>query len=693
MLRHKIVGLAISILFFCTTFLVSPFSIQADSTKLIKIISKDPSVVGLCFQNGISIFETYETFFLAQIQDQQEETIKELGIQYEIIPDSNRIKFGRYEFVSKDDKTFSYPEGLVINPPNLEKQLYIVQFIGPIKQIWNDILVQNNVNIGLPVDQFGLIVQTNNSSIEFLRSLRFVKAVGIYPNVCKMNPKVDTTIERNDIKIITMLNFPLEAFKENLQDQQAKYFYNENSSNGSLVIMNLSTNLYKSVIENQDILIINPKEQNQVENAEASQVLNINDSFDQNQIAGLKGKGEIVGVADTGLSTGDPSTIHTAFINPTFADKVAAVFPLTGWNDSHGHGTHVAGSILGTGNGATLPADGNRHKGMAPDAKLVLQKVMYSTYGNNTLSTIFNDAYNSGARIHSNSYVSGNLWGQYDTSTREIDQLLWDRMDMQILFGTGNNRSYPPQYGIWPPSNDGFHTISSYSSAKNCIAVGASQSNKPAYFLNRMAGFSSVGPTHDARIKPDVIAPGDYIRSTSRSGGYTDKSGTSMATPITAGSLALIRECFRKKYGIPATEIPASLLKASMINGCNTSNVFEYQNYSSGQQLFLSRSNSVSGFGRVDIKNSLYPSDKNWLFYNEYSSNGTRGLKQGELIKKYYVYANASDQPLKATLVWTDMPGTPCTYTYDSTIVFIPGVGTDTEDIYLMIIMTQLQSL
>jgi hypothetical protein len=681
MVRQRVLGLVISILFFCTTFFFFPFSIRADSTKLVKIISKDPSVVELCFANGIPIFETYETFYLAQIKEQDEDILKNLSLQYEIILDANKIKFGNYELISNEEKSFIYPEGLSINQSYPNKQLYFVQFVGPIKQDWKDILTQNDIGIGFSIDRFGLIVQTNNTSIEFLKSLRFVKAVGILPDQCKISSLTDMSQEKIDLEIITMLHFNLKELQDSLHDPLAEYFYDETSVNGTLVIMNLPTSLFPKVIENQDIIMVNPKGKPLIYNAEAAQVMNINDSSDQNQISGLKGEGEIVGVADTGLSSGDIPTLH-----PAFAGKIVATYPSSGtypadgWYDLNGHGTHVCGSILGSGAGDVSPYS-PRYKGMAPDARLVFQCIN-STYGNNSIYTILNDAYNSGARIHSNSWSNqNNSWGQYDIDASSIDQLMWEHMDMQVLFAAGNSRS-SSQYGIWPPANNGTHTLTNFCGAKNGITVGASQNNKPSYFFNRMSSFSSLGPTHDGRIKPDVIAPGNTIRSTYAQGyynpspppvalwtsTYTSMSGTSMATPITAGALSLIRENFRKTYQIPPADIPASLLKATVINGCNTSNVFDYQGYSGGPELFLSRNNYISGYGRVDIKNSTFPSDKSWMFYNEYSSNGTRGLKQGELIKRYYVYVPQTSQPLKATLAWTDMPGTACTYTYDPTV-------------------------
>lgn len=83
----------------------------------------------------------------------------------------------------------------------------------------------------------------------------------------------------------------------------------------------------------------------------------------------------------------------------------------------------------------------------------------------------------------------------------------------------------------------GFRTINSPASAKKAIAVGAVNMN------NRIAWFSSKGPVGygvNTTIKPDVVAPGENIDSTSNTGSYVQMSGTSMATPHVSGVIALM---------------------------------------------------------------------------------------------------------------------------------------------------------
>ena len=79
-------------------------------------------------------------------------------------------------------------------------------------------------------------------------------------------------------------------------------------------------------------------------------------------------------------------------------------------------------------------------------------------------------------------------------------------------------------------------TMLTPADADSIISVGA------VGFDRFLAGFSSTGPTNDARIKPDVVAPGIgvYCASTASATSYIYNNGTSLATPLAAGAAALV---------------------------------------------------------------------------------------------------------------------------------------------------------
>uniref|UniRef100_A0A182DWC7 Subtilase SubHal from Bacillus halmapalus n=2 Tax=Sutcliffiella halmapala TaxID=79882 RepID=A0A182DWC7_9BACI len=338
---------------------------------------------------------------------------------------------------------------------------------------------------------------------------------------------------------------------------------------------------------------------------------------------GLYGQGQIVAVADTGLDTGrNDSSMHEAF-----RGKITALYALgrtNNANDPNGHGTHVAGSVLGN---AT-------NKGMAPQANLVFQSIMDSGGGLGglpaNLQTLFSQAYSAGARIHTNSWGAP-VNGAYTTDSRNVDDYV-RKNDMTILFAAGNE-------------GPGSGTISAPGTAKNAITVGATENLRPSFGsyadnINHVAQFSSRGPTRDGRIKPDVMAPGTYILSARSSlapdssfwanhdSKYAYMGGTSMATPIVAGNVAQLREHFVKNRGV--TPKP-SLLKAALIAGA--------------ADVGLGFPNGNQGWGRVTLDKSL-----NVAFVNETSPLSTSQ-------KATYSFTAQAGKPLKISLVWSDAPG------------------------------------
>jgi len=117
--------------------------------------------------------------------------------------------------------------------------------------------------------------------------------------------------------------------------------------------------------------------------------------------------------------------------------------------------------------------------------------------------------------------------------------------------------------------NDGKSSEKPYISAPSdgfdVVAVGAVNEN------GELADFSSIGPTYDGRIKPDLVAMGEgtYTVDPNNVNGYRKANGTSMATPLVAGTMALLKQAL-PEIGKP--KLLAKLMKYTASRSLNPDN-------------------------------------------------------------------------------------------------------------------------
>lgn len=245
---------------------------------------------------------------------------------------------------------------------------------------------------------------------------------------------------------------------------------------------------------------------------------------------GVSGDGD----GDPGRFTRDDvvvAVIDTG-IDPSHQDLAGKIIAWQDWingratpYDDHGHGTHVAGIAAGRGMGN--PA----YTGVAPGASLIGLKVLNSA-GSGSVSDVQaalewcianRERYN--IRVISMSLGTSGPADGTDGVSQAVNRAVAAGMAVVAAAGNGG------------PARA---TIGSPGAATGAITVAAmADPGEKGFYL---APFSSRGPTRDGRSKPDIAAPGVNVMAP-RAGtgnGYVAYSGTSMATPFVAGTVALL---------------------------------------------------------------------------------------------------------------------------------------------------------
>ena len=251
---------------------------------------------------------------------------------------------------------------------------------------------------------------------------------------------------------------------------------------------------------------------------------------------GLTGKNRLVCSFDTGVEGSHPALAskwrgtHAARSASWFSPVNPDALPY----DPVGHGTHTMGVMVGSNATDTF--------GVAPDAEWITAGVIdqgraFST----TLSDILNAfqwVLNPDGDLSTTNDVPDvilNSWGVPVGLLQPCDQTFWQAIDaveaagIVTIFAAGNEGPNPQT--LRSPADRATTPLNSFS-------VGAVDNSKV------IGAFSSRGPSRcdNTQIKPEIVAPGVNVYSSTKGGAYVYMTGTSMAAPYIAGMVALCRE-------------------------------------------------------------------------------------------------------------------------------------------------------
>jgi bacillopeptidase F len=269
---------------------------------------------------------------------------------------------------------------------------------------------------------------------------------------------------------------------------------------------------------------------------------------------GLDGSGVVIATLDTGVDVNHPSLknqyrgLHADGTLTHSFNWLDLVGDSPAPMDSHGHGTHVTGTMVG------YDPETDTHTGVAPGARWIAVRAFSDDGALDTdllkagewllapLDEKGNPHPEMAPDVINNSWSSSSTLNDWYRSVVKA----WVAADITPVFAAGN-------HSPWTPVGPG--SITNPANYPETVAVGSTNS------ANRISWFSLRGPSPygGSEIKPDLVAPGEAILSTLPNNEYGLSDGTSMAAPHVSGAIAILKQM--------QPDMPINKLKETLYSG------------------------------------------------------------------------------------------------------------------------------
>jgi hypothetical protein len=574
--------------------------------------------------------------------------------------EANFISFANNITIDTRTGEPALPSELRLSPAADQSQYYVVQFTGPFLHQWFRELERGGIKTFGYLPNYAVLAHMTPEQRQYVASLPMVRWVGLFQPAYKLESGLLEGTGTRKVVIMVMPGADPTPVTAQIAAVGGTVDDITTSSFGITITATLAAADIAAVARLQETFWVQEWSEVTVCNNTSQWVVQggwqASSPPDSSMTArpvwnhGVRGQHVILSTSDTGLNTG-----HDLFRDSALPITPPGIWPdhrkLVAYKEYQGadaiesqyHGSHVNGSVAGN---DSATSGTSYYDGMAKDARLYFVDVTngYDFVLPTDFTALWDTIYLGRGlpdslrpiKQHSGSWRWGNTQGTYKIQDASSDAYCWAHKDFLNIIAAGNEGA-------------GSKTLGNPSIAKNILTIGATERGTAS---NTIAGFSSRGPTQDNRIKPNVMTPGVDIWSSLNTGtsGYTQMSGTSMATPTANGTVGLLRCYLQEGYyptgsaveGDRISYITSALLR-SMAMASADPNVGSYTVPSYD-----------IGWGRIDADSVLYFSgDTRKLIITD----DTMGVATGEYEEKQFHVT--SSIPLRVCLAWTDTAAAP----------------------------------
>lgn len=564
------------------------------------------------------------------------------------------------------------------------KGLYIVQFIGPIKDEWLDMLRGTGSQVVSYVPNNAYVVQSSDKAavrIAALKNDRRVQYVGDYEPAFRLSPELQDVRQKGlrdlvDITVQVIAGRTADKTIGNIRSLADEFVADHEVLNYRNVAVKVAASQLGAIASMDDVF--NIEERTAREKLDEAQGQIVAGNLTGNIPSG---PGYLTFLAGKGFNSSQFGSFAVNVVDDAYTltgasqhpDLTSARVPFqnnptgqSGTQEGHGFlNSHIVGGFNnGTGSAVEDSNGYNYGLGIAPWARVGVTAIFGPSGASST--TWEGTAYGQSARISSNSWgYTGVAARKYTAEAQEYDRIVRDsqtgtagNQQMIVVFAAGNNGS-------------GSNTVSAPGTAKNVLTAAAGENvrqtgtdgcaigNTGADSANDIISFSSRGPVNsaggDGRVKPDLTAPGTHIEAGVPQASYNGasvcnqywptgqtlygwSSGTSHSCPAIAGGMALVFQDFiNKSISNPSPAMAKAVLmnSASYMTGTGAGGNLPSNSQGMGQM----------NLGRAFDGSSRILADQATTFGATGNTNVTTGT------------VSDTGKPLRITLAWSDAPG------------------------------------